>query len=45
MAKLNKQIQQLLQSPATLKQKIKMVDTVIRAGIAYSFYVESYSIL
>jgi hypothetical protein len=43
MRKLNKQTQQLLQSPATLKQKIKMVDTVIRAGIAYSFYASPYS--
>ena len=30
MNKLMKQAQLLLQSPATLKQKLKMVDTVIR---------------
>jgi hypothetical protein len=33
MNKLIKQTQLLLQSPATLKQKLKMVDTVIRPGI------------
>jgi hypothetical protein len=38
MNKLIKQTQLLLNSPATLKQKLKMVDTVIRPGIAYSFY-------
>jgi hypothetical protein len=27
-----------------MKQKIQMVDTVIRAGIAYSFYAVSYSL-
>jgi hypothetical protein len=43
MNKLIKQIQLLLQSPTTLKQKIKMVDTVIRLGIAYSFYAIPYS--
>jgi hypothetical protein len=43
MNKLIKQIQLLLNSPATLKQKLKMVDTVIRPGIAYSFNVAPYS--
>jgi hypothetical protein len=43
MNKLIKQTQLLLNSPATLKQKLKMVDTVIRPGIAYSFYVVPYS--
>ena len=43
MNKLLKQTQLLLQSPATLKQKLKMVDTVIRFGIAYSFYAVPYS--
>ena len=27
-----------------MKQKIKMVDIIIRAGIAYSFYVVPYSL-
>jgi hypothetical protein len=43
MNKLIKQTQLLLNSPATLKQKLKMVDTVIRLGIAYSFYAVQYS--
>jgi hypothetical protein len=43
MNKLIKQIQLLLNSPTTLKQKLKMVDTVIRPGIAYSFYVVPHS--
>ena len=43
MNKLIKQTQLLLSSPATLKQKLKMMDTVIRLGIAYSFYVVPYS--
>jgi hypothetical protein len=43
MNKLIKQTQLLLNSPAILKQKLKMVDTVIRPGIAYSFYVVPYS--
>jgi hypothetical protein len=43
MNKLIKQTQLLLQSPATLKQKLKMVDTVIRLGIAYNFYAVPYS--
>jgi hypothetical protein len=43
MNKLIKQTQLLLQSLATLKLKLKMVDTVIRLGIAYSFYAVPYS--
>jgi hypothetical protein len=43
MNKLTKQTQLLLNLPATLKQKLKMVDTVLRPGIAYSFYVVLYS--
>jgi hypothetical protein len=43
MNKLIKQTQLLLNSPAILKQKLKMIDTVIRPGIAYSFYVVPYS--
>jgi hypothetical protein len=43
MNKLIKQTQLLLNSLATLKQKLKMVDTVIRPGIAYSFYAVPYS--
>jgi hypothetical protein len=42
MNKLIKQTQ-LLNSPATLRQKLEMVDTVIRPGIAYSFYAVPYS--
>jgi hypothetical protein len=44
MNKLIKQTKLLLNSPATLKQKLKMVDTVIRPGIAYSFYAVPYSL-
>jgi hypothetical protein len=43
MNKLIKQTQLLFQSPATLKLKLKMVDIVIRPGIAYSFYAVPYS--
>ena len=43
-AKVIKQCQALVASPATMKQKINMADTVIRAGIAYSFYAVPYSI-
>jgi hypothetical protein len=43
MNKLIKQTQLLLNSPVTLKQKLKMVDTVIRPRIAYSFYALPYS--
>jgi hypothetical protein len=41
--KLTKQTQLLLNSPAILKQKLKMVETVIRPGIAYNFYAIPYS--
>ena len=43
--KLIKQCKLLLTSPATMKQKIQMVNTVIRAGIAYNFYAVPYSLL
>ena len=43
MNKLIKQIQLLLNTPATLKQKLKIIDTIIRPGIAYSFYAVPYS--
>ena len=42
--KVINQCKLLISSPAAIKQKIKMVDTVIRAGIAYSFYAVLYSI-
>ena len=42
--KLNNQCSQLVNCPATIKQKINMVDTIIRAGIAYSFYTVLYSL-
>ena len=42
--KLNHQCKQLTNCPATIKQKISMIDTVIRAGIAYSFYAVPYSL-
>ena len=43
-AKMINQCKLLTNCPATIKQKISMVNTVIRAGIAYSFYAVSYSI-
>jgi len=43
-SKVIKQCQALVACPATMKQKINMADTVIRAGIAYSFYTVPYSI-
>ena len=43
-AKVTKQCQALVACSATMKQKINMADTVIRAGIAYNFYAVSYSI-
>ena len=42
--KIINQCKQLSTCPATIKQKMKMVDTVIRAGIAYSFYAVPYSL-
>ena len=43
-SKVIKQCQALVACPATMKQKINMADTIIRAGIAYSFYAVPYSI-
>jgi hypothetical protein len=43
MNKFIKQTQLLLNTPATLKQKLEMVGTAIRPGIAYSFYAVPYS--
>ena len=43
--KLINQCSQLANCPATIKQKIKMVDIMIRARIAYSFYAVPYSLL
>jgi hypothetical protein len=43
MNKIIKQTQLLFNSPATRKLKLKMVDTIIRPGIAYSFYAVPYS--
>ena len=43
-AKVIKQCQALLTRTTTMKQKINMADTIIRAGIACSFYVVPYSI-
>ena len=42
--KVIKQCKDLAACPATIKQKINMADTVIRAGMAYSFYVVPYSL-
>ena len=42
--KVVNQCKQLSNCPTTIKQKINMVDTVIRAGIAYSFYAVPYSL-
>ena len=42
--KLTKQSMLLITCPTTMKQKIKMVDTVIRAGMAYNFYDVPYSL-
>jgi hypothetical protein len=44
LTKVIDQCKQLTNCPATIKQKISMVDTVIRAGIAYSFYAVPYSL-
>ena len=42
--KLINQCSQIINCPATIKQKINMVDTVIKAGFAYSFYTVPYSL-
>lgn len=42
--KILKQSQQLKTSPATIQQKIKIVNTVLCPGVAYSFHVVPYSI-
>lgn len=42
--KLTKQSKLLMKCLATTKQKTKMVDTIIRASIAYSFYAVPYSL-
>ena len=42
--KLIKQCKLLTTCLATMKQKIQMVDTVIKAGIAYSFYAVPHSL-
>jgi hypothetical protein len=42
--KLTNQCKQLSNCPLTIKQKMHMTDTVIRADIAYSFYVVPYSL-
>ena len=42
--KLIKQCKLLITYPTTMKQKIHMADTVIRAEIEYSFYVVPYSL-
>jgi hypothetical protein len=42
--KVTDQCKQLTNCPATIKQKINMVDIVIRARTAYSFYAVPYSL-
>ena len=42
--KIIKKCKDLVVCPATMKQKINMADTVLRAGIAYSFYAVPYSL-
>lgn len=41
--KLKNQSLHLIKSPATLRQKIKIVNTVLRPGVAYSFHAVPYS--
>jgi hypothetical protein len=41
--KLINQSKQLLASPTTIKQKIKIVNTVLRPGVEYSFHAIPYS--
>jgi hypothetical protein len=45
MSKLKEQCKLLKASPATMKQKIHMTESVIRAGIAYGFYAVAFSLL
>ena len=42
--KVMDQCKQLTKCPTTIKQKINMIDTVIRAGIAYSFFAIPHSL-
>ena len=44
LARITYQWKQLINCLATIKQKISMVDIVIRAGIAYDFYAIPYSL-
>ena len=43
MTKINEQCKLLKASPTTMKQKIHMTDSFIRARIAYGFYTVTYS--
>ena len=43
MTKINEQWKLLKASPTTIRQKIHMTDSVIRARIAYGFYTVAYS--
>jgi hypothetical protein len=43
MTKLNEQCKILKASPATMKQKIHMTDSIIRVRTAYGFYTVAYS--
>jgi len=44
MTKLKEQCQLLKNSPATMRQKIHMTDSVIREGVAYGFYAIAFSL-
>jgi hypothetical protein len=44
MTKLNEQCKLLKNSPAIMKQKIHMIEAILKAGIAYSFYAVAFSI-
>ena len=44
MTKLKEQCHLLKTSPTTMKQKIHMTDSVIRAGVAYGFYIVAFSL-
>lgn len=41
--KTNKPKQNLLASPTIIRQKIKIVNTILRMGVAYSFHAVPYS--